>query len=553
MTGDLPFGRWTAVLIGPWWPAPSTTLRSGAQHWALWTTLKQELAENLRNQRMLLLQNQGKTAEDLIARYFQGEQSELDKAEKYKTKSEAFQSGADAIDYLRSRLTEISNVGNKQIDDILASKKPLIDKVTEIQVIQSQCNADAANASVTAVDKIVAATHKILQVESVGGDARSWAREHGFNVDNIPPPRQISQYDLSSPTVGEGVRDGGDSPGGTQSAGVRTTASGTGMRDGGCLDGPVGAQSAVAQAGPQPAAGAGARAGPLPAGPPLTGPASAIPPMIGAGLPAAPTMPGGGLSPTTAGQGISPASLGQSVATGMMTGQPAAAGAQSLSAGAMHAMDPGSASPAQTPAPLTPPTVAAPTMAAVGIESAAIHPAVDAAATPAGPPVMSTGDSGIASVTPAVVTGAPIPAAPAVSGPAVAAGPLPAYGADLRPPVVAPPAVPSIPAGPVSGAAVAPSVSSSPSAGGPLVSPVERSAASIASGQTASSSAMTGASAVSAATGATVGVVTTRAVEQQRLQRIVDAVARQESRLSWAAGLRDDGSTTLLVTDLAGG
>lgn len=41
--------------------------------------------------------------------------------------------------------------------------------------------------------------------------------------------------------------------------------------------------------------------------------------------------------------------------------------------------------------------------------------------------------------------------------------------------------------------------------------------------------------------------------EQQRLQRIVDAVARQEPRISWAAGLRDDGTTTLLVTDLAGG
>lgn len=30
-------------------------------------------------------------------------------------------------------------------------------------------------------------------------------------------------------------------------------------------------------------------------------------------------------------------------------------------------------------------------------------------------------------------------------------------------------------------------------------------------------------------------------------------MARQEPRLSWAAGLRDDGATTLLVTDLAGG
>lgn len=548
VAGDLPPGKWTAALIGPWWPASATILRAAAQHWIAWMTQKQELAQSLRNQRELLCRNQGKTAEDLIARYFEGETSELDKAEKYQKKADAFNSGADAIDYLRSRLSDIANTGNKDIDDVLASKKPVPEQLAEIEVIQARCNADAANASRDSVDKIVAAMQKILDAEGIGADARAWAREHGFNVDDASPPRTIAGTDLDSATTGPGARGGNaenfqnaDGPAPQQTAG------------GGSFTG-SGGQAANPQASP-PRTGNSSWSGsgvPVPAGPPPTGPAPAPPPVIGTGMPA-PTMPGGGLSPTTAGQGISPASLGQSVATGMMTGQPAAAGAQSLSAGAMHAMDPGSASPAQTPAPLTPPTVAAPTMAAVGIESVAIHPAVDAAATPAGPPVMSTGDSGTASVTPAVVTGAPIPAAPAVSGPAVAAGPLPAYGADLRPPVVAPPAVPSIPAGPVSGAAVAPSVSSSPSAGGPLVSPVERSAASIASGQTANSSAMTGASAVSAATGATVGVVTTRAVEQQRLQRIVDAVARQESRLSWAAGLRDDGSTTLLVTDLAGG
>ena len=64
---------------------------------------------------------------------------------------------------------------------------------------------------------------------------------------------------------------------------------------------------------------------------------------------------------------------------------------------------------------------------------------------------------------------------------------------------------------------------------------------------------MAGASALSATTGAAAGAVSTRAAEQQRLQRLVDAVARQEPRLSWAAGLRDDGKTSLLVTDLAGG
>ena len=198
MAGDLPPGKWTAALIGPWWPAPSTTLRGAAQHWTAWMTQKQELAQNLRNQRELLSQNQGKTAEDLISRYFQGEKFELDKAEKYKTKADALNSAADAIDYLRSRLTDIANAGNKEIDEVLASKKPLPEQLAEIQAIQARCNADAANASRTAVDKIMAATQKILDAEGVGGDARTWARENGFNADDVPPPRPISKDDLNS-------------------------------------------------------------------------------------------------------------------------------------------------------------------------------------------------------------------------------------------------------------------------------------------------------------------------------------------------------------------
>lgn len=64
---------------------------------------------------------------------------------------------------------------------------------------------------------------------------------------------------------------------------------------------------------------------------------------------------------------------------------------------------------------------------------------------------------------------------------------------------------------------------------------------------------MAGAAALSATTGASAGAASGRAAEQQRLQRLVDAVARQEPRLAWAAGLREDGTTTLLLTDLAGG
>ena len=246
------------------------------------------------------------------------------------------------------------------------------------------------------------------------------------------------------------------------------------------------------------------------------------------------------------GRAFAPGPMGHSVMAGL--GQPATPALQSFSDGAIHAMEPGSAALPSSPPPLAA-TPAAPVPTLSGGESfTAPHlpvdsPAPSAAATP-------TGGDGL-SVTPAVMPSGP--AAPVVAGPALPAGPLPAYGSDLRPPVVAAPATPTLPSAPVSGAPVAPSAPTSPSAGGALVSPVERAASVAAAGKAgASGSTMAGASALSATTGAAAGTAAGRSAEQQRLQRLVDAVAQQEPRLSWAAGLRDDG-TTNLVTDLAGG
>ncbi|MGB3284221.1 DUF5631 domain-containing protein [Mycolicibacter algericus] len=53
--------------------------------------------------------------------------------------------------------------------------------------------------------------------------------------------------------------------------------------------------------------------------------------------------------------------------------------------------------------------------------------------------------------------------------------------------------------------------------------------------------------------GAGAGTAAKRMAEQDDVQRKVDAVARQAPNLAWAAGLRDDETTTVLVTDLAGG
>ncbi len=123
LTAGVP-GRWSAVLVGPWWPAPSAALRAAAQHWATWAMQKQELARNLISQHDLLSRNQGRTAEDLIGRYLRGAKSEVTKAEKYEIKKGAFNTAADAIDYLRSRLTGIAGEGNKEIDDVLARRSP---------------------------------------------------------------------------------------------------------------------------------------------------------------------------------------------------------------------------------------------------------------------------------------------------------------------------------------------------------------------------------------------------------------------------------------------
>nr|WP_197503787.1 DUF5631 domain-containing protein [Mycobacterium sp. 852014-50255_SCH5639931] len=560
---DLPPGRWTFPLVGPWWPDPPTFLRTAAEYWKQACVQQQQYSQSLRNQRSTLTaHNQGRTAEDLSARYYQGEQFHLDLAEKYRDKATALNACADQIDALRSRLAQVAAEGNQEIDRILASKEPEPAKLAEIQAVQATCNAKAEVASDCAVNSMLTATQPMLVNEGIHGDARAWAQERGSGIGEVPRPQTISKDDLN-PAVGGAGGPGGASShqgvvGGAQGPGVEGPTPALAGTSGGPSGGGSGgaANGAAAQALPPTSTGL--------AGGPGTGPVS--PGGLSHGGTASPALPsnaqfpgaGGStmpgmssmnapMSPAAPGQGMSPG-LGQSFASGMATGQSAGAGPQALSTNAMNAMEGGSPPAGQTPAPAPPPV--APSVPTAGSFLGANAP-VDTPPAPAD--AAAPGSGGATPVAPAVVTGGSwsAPAVPSASGPA---GPLPAYGSDLRPPVAAPPTMPSGPVGPVSGAAVAPSPGSSPSAGGPLVSPVERAAQGAAPGQAGTgASTMAGASSASAATGATAGATSSRAVEEQRLQRIVDAVARQEPRLSWAAGLRDDGTTTLLVTDLAGG
>ncbi|CDM77132.1 conserved hypothetical protein [Mycobacterium marinum E11] len=557
MGADLPPGKWSAWLVGAWWPASPVAPANGVTHWRRAGELKHNEARDLQIERSRLAVNQGRTADDLMHRYWRGEQRFTAIGDQCDIKSLQSDRVVDAVSNLRDRLRDIAHSGNEEIDRILSGKGPVEAKVAAVNAVIAEKNASASNAGAIAISNLVDATQSVLDA-TIGGSARAWLQEHNVNLDCPPPSRPITADDLHPP------------PRGTSDP---TSALGSAhTKDGERVTGAIGSptspttqawnNSHTAPREPRPGeskppTSATAQAwdnshtvhGPHPAAttpPPLASPSPGAP-AVGVGGPSIP----GVSTPAASAPPLSPQSLAQSFTNGMSTGAPAAAGANSISAGAMTAAtEPPPPTTAPPAAPLIPPS----TVPATGAGFTHVPDAGLGAAPTSPPPVAPpTSDmtGGVTTVAP-MMAGGPVTGsvAPAVGAPA---GPLPAYGSDLRPPTVAPPAVPSAPTGPVSGAPVA-SLSSSPSAGGSMVSPVAKSAAhDAAQAQTTSGpTSMAGATAA-AATGAVTGDSAKRSAEQQRLRRIVDAVARQEPGLSWAAGLRDDGRTTLLVTDLAGG
>lgn len=533
MAGDLPPGKWSAVLVGAWWPQPPDLLRQSSQHWGSAAAEQEHFAQDLRNQSNQLSRNQGVTADDLIERFHDGEKFHLDLAEKYGAKRDAFNSGAGAMETLRSGLRGIAEEYNQKISEIEkhAGIGSSATAAVKIAALITEANSFAAHKSGTAVAALTDAVQKILKAEGVGMSPQEFLKNEGLNTDQPTPPNAeaAAKQGLGLGTQGSGSGQGDAAPpvsAGTSAMGDKGSGgSGPGI-PGGAPEPQTPGTAAPAGAG----VGGGFHGSGVPASVGGGGghvPSGGVPSGLGAG----------GLSPAAMGQGLSPDALGKSFSSGLSAGQPAAAGAQSLTAGSMHAA-------AQPPAaPAAPLASVAPTVASVGTE----YGPVQHASAAGGAPVVSTGGSEVSSPVAPPVVAAPV--APVGGAPAVPAGPLPAYGADIRPPLVATPA-PS-PVGPMAGAPVAPSPSSAPSAGGSMMSPVERTAAAAAQGQ-ASGGAMAGAGLASASAGAAAGGAAKRLAEQASLQRKVDAVARQEPSIAWAAGLLDDG-TTVLVTDLAGG
>ncbi|WRO42149.1 hypothetical protein MUW33_2199 [Mycobacterium canetti] len=552
VAGDVPPGRWSALLVGAWWPARPDAPMAGVTYWREAAQLKRNEANDLRNERSLLAVNQGRTADDLLERYWRGEQRLATIAHQCEVKSDQSEHVADTVNYLRDRLTEIAQSGNQQIDQILAGKGPIEAKVAAVNAVIEQSNAMADHVGATAMSNIIDATQRVFD-ETIGGDARTWLRDHGVNLDTPPPSRPLTADDLVSAatsrttsTVGSTAAAPEGSVSGTVEPAASPAPSTVGRFPGAPGPSVPGTAPAVSPAGSTVGRFPGA---PAPSSPPgtVSPPLPSSAPAVGVG---GPSVPATGMPPPAAAATapLSPQSLGQSFTTGMTTGTPAAAGAQSLSAGVVHA----ATEPLPPPAPPpTTPTVTTPTVATA--TTAGIPHIPDSAPTPSPAPIApptTDNASAMTPIAPMVASGPPASPAPLPTG--GPAGPLPAYGADLRPPVTTPPATPPTPTGPISGAAVTPS---SPAAGGSLMSPVVNKSTTPATTQAQPSNPTPPlASATAAATtGAAAGDTSRRAAEQQRLRRILDTVARQEPGLSWAAGLRDNGQTTLLVTDLASG
>ncbi len=164
---------------------------AGVTYWRKAAQLKRNEANDLRNERSLLAVNQGRTADDLLERYWRGEQRLATIAHQCEVKSDQSEQVADTVNYLRDRLTEIAQSGNQQINQILAGKGPIEAKVAAVNAVIEQSNAMADHVGATAMSNIIDATQRVFD-ETIGGDAHTWLRDHGegaglMNYSVLPP------------------------------------------------------------------------------------------------------------------------------------------------------------------------------------------------------------------------------------------------------------------------------------------------------------------------------------------------------------------------------
>ncbi|MEX0581027.1 MAG: DUF5631 domain-containing protein [Mycobacterium sp.] len=232
-----------------------------------------------------------------------------------------------------------------------------------------------------------------------------------------------------------------------------------------------------------------------------------------------------GASPVSVPDSLVPDSLVGNMADGAAMGAPLARGGEALAAAAVGALH--TESSAAAPAnPVVPPSQVA---------ASAQDPGHGAGA----PAAVPTPVTAAAFATPVTAFATPVTAsATPVTASATPAGPLPGYGAELRPTKSAAPLIP--PLIPAAAAPAGTGAAATALAHATTVRPTPVPAVAIANALGAFAS------------GAVASTEAARTAAENRLRRLLHAVVRQEPGLRWAIGEYGDGST-VLVTDLASG
>ena len=572
---DLPPGEWTPFLIGDQWPSSvglETTLASAVQRGRLASSFETYSALLIETAIQNLAPQRGITAEESRAEFNRGVATARSIAEINRVKNKSYETVHRAVSNFQNSLRSLAAEGNGRIAKSESAAAALPDKIAEIIAIITEIRSRALLKAAACSSEIHGAIFDVLTAQGIDSSPQTFAAERGLTPPTAAP---TASHDLKNQIVMR-VSDRSTSTGAglevssSEIADVGTATALPPLRTHATSSLPNSSVSAadiatdgtastpnIAPATPPPSTTAAvtdiATGSPVPTPntPAYSGRntdlAIAQPlstPVAGAtaGTPTHATAPTASVPSSGAVQPPArlPADqLVESLDTGIQTGAPVSASAEAFATAAVtpvHTAPPPLSTSLETIAPAPPVFETAHAVSPQGTDLAHVGPvSADVA-----PPV-------IAPTPPAAV--APVIAPPVSAGPVVMPSPTPliAYGADLRPPAVAAAAAPPVNVAAPGSAPINPSGSAAPT-GQPTVVRQQHSAATplaVAAGLTEQ--------AVAAATGgAAVGAAAARTEAENRLRRLLAAVARQQPQLRWAIGILDNGDT-VLATDLAGG
>lgn len=557
-------GPFSAAIIGGLMPGtPDGWGRTNSTKRQADSSYHRTQASNQRTIRTATLAGmEGKSAERLMKAHAIAEVKHNVIADGHDVKATAYETGNTALEAVRSRLESIDDAAHREINNVLKQKMNFALKWAKIVEIVTEARADAIRAVADGTETVLSTLSRVLtdtgQDKTVSDIVQGL--DSKFKLDMPPSEPEMPEMPEEAGGTGSGT---GDHIAAGPDDHIVDASSGTGSGElqveqvsnstGSQLDDlPAASSTGVGQ----PAGAAGTTngspvgGGVLPAGAgvggaPAAGGGSAPRVSPGVGVPGGGG--GGGSSVPSVPEGLTPAGLAQGFTNGMSTGAPAAMESNAATSSVVNAATGGHAGPPPAAAPMagagSVPVVSSGGVSAVHhVDSAPVEHVSASAAPAAAPPVVPP-------VAPPPVVGAPAPP------PMPAGGPLPAYGADLRAAAAAaaPPPPPVTP--PVTSAPPAAGSASTAPASGSTLNPavVNKPAPAPAAAGSSVGAPMVASAAAGAAAGAVAGTAARADEAQRRCADAVAALAFQEPRLRWAAGLDDADGQVVVATDLAGG